>query len=239
MWMDVVELQEFYKTSLGLWVRRLLRSRLKPFIGPCSQQAVLGVGYPLPYMKLFREVESCSAVLMPAQQGVVAWPPRKSPISVLAEETAFPFPDRTFDILFYVHGLEFSQQTHQMLRESWRILKDSGKLIILVPNRLSIWSRAESTPFGHGRPYTQGQLSTLLRKNFFVPTRHEGILYMPPVKSRFIRASSFAWEQLGRRWLSLLPGVLMVEASKQLYASPPISTEFQPFKSQSPSTVKV
>ena len=237
MWMDVVDLQHFYQTSLGLWARRLIRSRLKPFIGHCSQQTVLGVGYPLPYMKLFKEVESCSAVLMPAQQGVVTWPSRKPSICVLAEETAFPFPNKTFDILFLCHALEFCEQTHQMLRESWRILKDNGRLIILAPNRLSIWSRAERTPFGHGHPYTQSQLSGVLRKNCFVPIRHEGVLYMPPFQSRFIRASSFAWEQVGRRWLSLLPGALMVEATKQLYTATPIPVTPQPFEKTLLSTL--
>jgi SAM-dependent methyltransferase len=217
MWMDALDLQDFYQTSLGLWVRSLLRSRLRSFVTSSPHQTVLGIGYPLPYLKLFSE-NAQLALLMPAQQGVLKWPPLESSVSVLAEETAFPFPDACFDVVLCVHALEFSEQTHQMLREIWRVLKESGRLIVLAPNRRSIWSRVEGTPFGHGHPYTQSQLSSLLRRNIFMPVRYEGALYIPPVRSRFILASSFAWEKIGQKWFSLLPGVIIVEAVKQVYA---------------------
>ncbi|MGL4371643.1 MAG: class I SAM-dependent methyltransferase [Alphaproteobacteria bacterium] len=218
MWMDALDLQDFYQTSLGLWVRRLLRSHLRAFVTPSPRQTVLGIGYPLPYLKLFSEIDATLAVLMPAQQGVLRWPPLEPSVSVLAEETAFPFPDACFDVVVCVHALEFSEQTHQMLRETWRVLKESGRLIVIAPHRRSIWSRVERTPFGHGHPYTQSQLSSLLRRNIFMPVRFDGALYIPPTRSRLVLASSPAWEKMGEKWFSLLPGVILVEAVKQIYA---------------------
>ena len=35
--------------------------------------------------------------------------------------------------------------------------------------RLGLWSDAENTPFGHGRPYTRGQLEQLVREADFEP----------------------------------------------------------------------
>ena len=55
-----------------------------------------------------------------------------------------------------------------MMREAWRVLADSGRLIVVVPNRRGIWARFEQrSPFGHGHPYSQGQIKRLMRDSLF------------------------------------------------------------------------
>jgi alpha-ketoglutarate-dependent 2,4-dichlorophenoxyacetate dioxygenase len=44
-----------------------------------------------------------------------------------------------------------------------------GRLLLIVPNRRGIWARLDSTPFGHGRPYSRGQLERLLGDALFTP----------------------------------------------------------------------
>jgi hypothetical protein len=88
-----------------------------------------------------------------------------------------------------------------------------------VPNRGGMWARRDKTPFGFGRPYTLGQLEAQLKRHDFVPERHCAALFSPPSEKRFWLKSADMLESLGSR----LPGqrgggVLIVEASKQVYA---------------------
>jgi hypothetical protein len=45
-------------------------------------------------------------------------------------------------------------------------------------------------------------------------------LFIPPAKGRMIMRSAPAWERIGKRWFPTFAGVLMVEATKQIYAKP-------------------
>ncbi|MGE4562043.1 MAG: methyltransferase type 11, partial [Rhodospirillales bacterium] len=123
----------------------------------------------------------------------------------------------SMDRVLFVHALESAEQVRPMLREVWRVLAGSGRLIIIVPNRRGIWARFERTPFGHGQPYTLRQLSRLLRDNLFTPVQSSTALYIPPVRSRMVLSSATAWERLGHPAFSTFAGVIVSEAVKQIY----------------------
>jgi hypothetical protein len=107
-----------------------------------------------------------------------------------------------------------------MLKEVWRVLAGGGRLLIIAPNRRGIWARLDRTPFGSGRPYTMSQLSQLLRDEQFTPVGSDAALFIPPASSRVMLRSALAWERIGRRWFPTFAGVLLVEATKQIYAKP-------------------
>ena len=46
-----------------------------------------------------------------------------------------------------------------LLREVWRVLAAGGRLLAVVPNRRGVWARIDTTPFGHGRPYSRSQIT--------------------------------------------------------------------------------
>jgi SAM-dependent methyltransferase len=218
MYRDVVDLREFYQTSLGQVALRILRRRIREFWPDLAGQTLLGIGYATPYLRPFLGETERAVALMPATQGVIFWPAEGRGLVTLSEESSLPFDDLSFDRVLVVHGLESTEKGRQMLREIWRVLAGGGRLLIVAANRSGLWSRTDRTPFGHGIPYTTGQLNSLLRDNLFVPERSARALYMPPVRSRFLLGTAPAWEKLGERWLSNFAGVTMVEATKQIYA---------------------
>jgi SAM-dependent methyltransferase len=221
MFNDVVDLRDFYRTSLGQMARRSIRARIRAIWPDVTGMSVLGLGYATPYLLPFADEARRVIAAMPAQQGVLHWPAEGAGRVALTDETELPLPDVSVDRVLLVHGLECSEQLRPMLREIWRVMADGGRLLCVVPNRRGIWARLDRTPFGHGHPYTPAQLSRLLRDTLFTPTQTEGALFVPPSRSRMVLASAPAWERVGPRWFGTFAGVLLVEAGKQIYAASP------------------
>ena len=62
-----------------------------------------------------------------------------------------------------------------------------------------MWARFDTTPFGHGRPYSRRQLERLLREAMFTPTDWASALYVPPFERRMLMRSATAFERIGAR----------------------------------------
>ena len=221
MHVDIVDLREFYARPLGMVVRRLIMQRLRGRWPNISGMRVFGLGYAAPYLGVFRNEASCLGALMPSGQGVVAWPQDGLRQATLVEEDELPLPDSCADRVVIVHSVETTENTRTMLREVWRILAPEGRLIMVVPNRRGIWARFDSTPFGHGRPYSRGQISRLLREAMFTPIDWDHALYLPPLNLNILLRSAVAWERMGAIFWPAFSGVNIVEATKQVYAATP------------------
>jgi SAM-dependent methyltransferase len=143
----------------------------------------------------------------------------------LTDEFALPLADAAVDRVLLVHALEMSQEADAMLREVWRILASGGRLLAVVPNRRGLWARMDTTPFGHGRPYSRSQIVQLLRETWFTPTGWSEALYVPPIARGWFLRSAAAWERAGSTISAPFAGVHIVEASKQVYRPIPARRE--------------
>ena len=223
MWCDVIDLREFYARRLGRTAQRMVRRRLRTLWPDVGGLRVLGLGFATPYLSMFRGEAERVIAAMPAGQGVMHWPQHERSLTMLADETELPLPDLSMDRVLIVHALECTEQVRPLLREAWRVLADSGRLVIIAPNRRGLWARFESTPLGNGRPYSRGQLSRLLRDNMFMPVETTRALFVPPVDLGILQGSAAAWEKLGLRLFPAAAGVIMIEAVKQMYAQPVVT----------------
>jgi SAM-dependent methyltransferase len=224
MHLDVLDLRAFYyRTRLGRSAQRVLQEALRKLWPNTAGMAVVGYGFAAPMLRPFLADARRVIALMPSPQGVMPWPAGAPNVSVLVEETRWPLAAASVDRLIVAHGLETCDSPHALLPEIWRVLAPGGRVVFIVPNRSGLWARRDATPFGHGRPYSLGQLELLLSTYRFVPERHVGALYAPPAhRSKFWLQTAGLWERLGRRFdPRLVAGALLVEASKQVYARPP------------------
>ena len=221
MWNDAVDLRDFYATSLGQVARRAIRQRIRAAWPDAKDQSVLGLGYATPYLGLFRTEARRVAAAMPAAQGVLHWPPETKGLTLLADEAELPFEDLSIDRVLVVHALECTEQVRPLMREIWRVLSGSGRLLIVAPNRAGLWARFERTPFGRGRPYSPNQLTRLLRDTMFTPLGASSGLFVPPSRWRMVLSAAPAWEKVGARWFPRFAGVVIAEATKQIYAAQP------------------
>ena len=218
MQMDVTELRDFYASPLGVTVRRLLRDRIRSRWTRVHGEVVIGLGFASPYLDVFQGEAAVVGALMPAGQGVLAWPANGPRQTVLVEDDALPLPDSSVDRLLMVHSLELAEQTRPLLREVWRVLKPEGRLLVIVPNRRGPWARIDTTPFGHGHPYSRRQLERLLLGTLLGPVGWSTALMMPPIDWRMTRRYAEAVERTGSRYWPAFAGVNLVEARKELVA---------------------
>lgn len=217
MFLDVVDLRAFYGGRLGLVARRLIGERLKARWPSVAGESLAGIGYATPYLRQLGEGAERILALMPATQGVVNWPREGPNAAALVADDDLPLPDASIDRVLVVHSLEVAQNARDQLREIWRILAPGGRILIVVPNRSGIWARLESTPFGYGRPFGRTQLTVLLREAMFSPLGWTEALAVPPFRHRPWLRTGVAWERIGRVLWPAFAGVVIVEATKQLY----------------------
>ncbi len=222
MAIDAHSAAEFYRTDQGAVASGLVRDRLLRLWPDLVGMAVLGLGHAAPYLSAWVETARRCISLTPAQLGVSAWPVSRLNLCCCAEEDGLPFPDLSFDRILLVHGLESADNARRMLREVWRVLKDDGRLLVVAPNRVGLWAQIESTPFGHGQPYSHGQIGRLLAASLFRVEARDSALYMPPVRLRAVLRSAGLWERVGRRVMPHLAGVTITEAVKDVYAGLPV-----------------
>lgn len=220
MWADIIDLRDFYSSGLGRAVVRVMVLRLRAIWKRSAGQRILGIGFATPYLDSYiQESERTIAVMLPGQ-GVLRWPAEADGLVTLADEASLPLPDRSIDRIVMVHCLEGTAEVRAVLRECWRVLADGGRLVVIVANRRGFWARADSAPFAHGRPFSMGQITRLLRDSLFVPLASDSALFMPPFWWQLFGAWPMWLENLGTRLFPGFAGVLIIKAEKQIYAAP-------------------
>ena len=225
MSIDVIDLRDFYSQRLGIVARQLINRGIRERWPSAAGQRVLGVGYPTPYLGLFREDAERYVAFMPAAQGVLKWPTGRPALAALVDEFDMPLEEAAVDRVLLVHALEMSDDPEALLREVWRVLAPSGRMMAVIPNRRGVWTRTDKTPFGHGRPYSRSQITQLLRQTWFTPTAWGEALFVPPVSGSWFLRSALAWERIGAAVSLPVAGVHIVEATKQVYRAIPAKRE--------------
>jgi len=216
MTINAIDVANFYRTALGIATTRLIRRRLQEFWPSLPGQTILGLGYPNPYLDLWRPEAARSVAIVPSQMGTVPPPRYGASRTAQADENALPIADLSIDRVLVVHGLEQADSARGMLREAWRILAPEGRMIVIVPNRASIWAYLERTPFGHGLPYTAAQLDRLLKTVMFRVERRGSAVFIPPLRFRPALRSAEVVERVGRKILPGMSGVILIEATKDV-----------------------
>lgn len=214
---DITALRRFYGADLGRLARRQISAALATLWPAAKGQSVLGVGYPTPYLSLYRHEAARAVAVMPGSQGGCRWPEQGACLATLADDAALPFADRMFDRVLLVHDLEFTDSVTARLREVWRVLAEGGRMAVVAPNRTGLWARLERSPFAYGRPFSEGQLSRALSESLFMPGRCVRTLVVPPLRLPGLGLAATLDRPLGR-WLPGVAGVLVLEAEKQTEA---------------------
>ncbi len=217
MSIDIVDLRSFYATPLGEVARGLLLTAIRNRWDNLSGMVLMGLGYATPYLGPFRDEAIRSVAFMPAGQGVVNWPSSGLSSSALVDADQLPLRDGSVDRIILAHALEMARSPAELMGELWRVLSPGGRIIVIAPNRAGLWARMDVTPFGHGQPFSRGQLTGLMRQALFTPVHWGEALYVPPVRRRLLLKTAKGWDRFGRALGLPFAGVHVIEATKQVF----------------------
>lgn len=196
------DIELFYSSPKGQAVAQALRLLVNDMLGKLGGKRILLIGSALPV-----------AELLPRHTLIYDLNEIKS-----YERYVLPFSDCSFDYVLILHALEHSGDDHLLLREVWRIMEDGGKALLIAANRRGLWAGDETTPFGKGRPYSQRQINTLLKNNFFTVYQERKALLLPAfIYGNYIAKREKKLEKI----LGFTAGALAVEAEKTMYAPTP------------------
>ncbi len=208
---DITALADYYASPAGRKLRAALLPLVAPHVRTAPQDRLLGLGFAQPFMPVSGPimVHAC-----PALQGVARWPQGAPNLACLVDDKQLPFTDSLFDQVLLVHALEYAEPARKLLRELWRVLAPGGDLLLLLPNRASLHTLMDHSPFANGRPFSAGQLSQLLRDSLFeIKHAHTTVTLPEP----------FSTTLLDRLLLRSLPksgGIHIVRAQKTDGAAP-------------------
>ncbi len=214
---SIDELRTFYGEPTGALVRRLLASRLSDAWGTAANCDVLGLGYATPWLDSFSDARRVIAA-MPGGQGAELWTSGAHNRSVLVDDRRLPFAAGLFDRILIVHAIEEADDAQSLLIEAARTLAPSGRMIVATAARGGLWARTETTPFGHGRPFSRRQLEELVRGAGLEPAAWSQALYVPPWRPLLPFADGI--EQAGRIAFPGTAGMILLEASRRTLARP-------------------
>ena len=214
---DVQTVADFYSRRRGRVAADQLRRRLQDMWPDLHGQTVLGLGHASPFLPLWQK-QARLCIDASASMAPGALQPH-----CLVQDDALPFPDQTFDRVLMIHALENAPHAPRMLHASWRVLRNDGRLLIVVPNRTGLWAHIEATPFADGTPYSTGRIARLLQRSLFRVERLQGALYFPPSELRSVLRAGPMLESAGQFLTPRLAGVLVIEAVKDMYAAHPVA----------------
>ncbi|KAA5803388.1 methyltransferase domain-containing protein [Alkalicaulis satelles] len=218
---DALEIDRFYRSVRGRAARDMALRRLTALWPQAKGLDVLGYGYAGAYLEPYRDEARRTVAYMPAAQGAVVWPRGEASLTALGAEARLPFGDAMFDRVVLAHALEEADDLRRLLRELWRVTAPEGRIVVIAPHRGGLWARAESTPFGHGRPFSRRQLSDLLTGALFEPVAWSRALYAPPWRWTCGPKLAPALESAGERAAPAFGGLILAEAIKHVGAVHP------------------
>ena len=213
---EIAQLDQFYHSDRGRMVAHFLRKAIQPQLQLESQIDRLGFGYPficLPSVNL--------PVFIPSEMGALAYGHGGEVMTASIESRAWPIAGDSMNQIFMCHGLEYCHDVAACLSEANRVLASAGELILMVPNRASLWVRDDASPLGHGRPFSKGQITRALTKAGFDITKITRALFLPPIGTRAPLRIAQTMDHLGHYGWGVFGGVMVVRATKLRYATKP------------------
>ena len=215
----------FYQTHAGQTCAALLRERLHWFWPDLRGQRVLGLGYAGPYLGAWRGRGAlCISARIPEHRPDAqhANRPPGAERECVVDPYALPFDDDTFDRIVLVHVCTEVDQMVPLLRAAGRVMKDDGRMLMILPNALGGRLRQKNTPFAQDVAFSRIGLKTTLGHAMLLPERRDEALFLPALQActsvRRGRRSDIAGKVLSPG----LGSLILVEAVKDVFSATPL-----------------
>lgn len=222
------ELLKWFNGNLGQSVLAIERSRVSRVLPDLFGYHILQVG-ELADVHLL-DSSRINHKIIAAQVG--RNDPEKS-AGLYCKSEALPVASECMDVVVLPHLLEFTDNPHQILRETERVLIGEGHVIILGFNPWSLWGLWRLFLAWRERPPWSAHYIGLTRlKDWltlldFEIIKTERFYFRPPLENTTIINKLQFMEPLGRYCWSFFGGVYMLVAKKRVISMTPIKLQWQ------------
>ncbi len=225
-----LQLAHWFESPLGAKVLAAQKATVQPIIERMFGYHILQVGGSEEHLLLDQSPINHKIVFSSAfRQGC------KLPV---AHNEQLPLASDSIDAVIVHHGLDFTQDSHSLLREATRVLRPGGHMLIIGFNPLSQWGLARLVKQKLDVPWSgrfigkHRLLDWLHLLDLHVDTECSGV-YFPPLRFASLLKRSDKIETLGRRIKSPFGGVYYVSCKKQVVGITPIMPKWNPLRSRS------
>ncbi|SET25942.1 Methyltransferase domain-containing protein [Marinobacter segnicrescens] len=142
---------------------------------------------------------------------------------VVCDPDELPLPSASIDLVILHHSADFSAWPHQVLRESARVLRGGGQLLVLGFNPLSSWgirrllSRRRRGPWG-GRFLLRSRMEDWLNLLDFTVESSGSYFFRLPLQNERLLERRSALEYLGTQGMLPVGAYYCILASKRVCA---------------------
>ena len=124
---------------------------------------------------------------------------------------SFPFEDNTFDIVYHKSLIEHLYSPDNLMRESYRVIRRGGRVIILTPDWPSLM-KVFYEDFTHSRPYDTTSLRDVLQVYGFSEITTERFYQLPviwrqPWLKGICKVLQIVLTTPNARWLTKITGI--------------------------------
>lgn len=152
---------------------------------------------------------------------------------VRAIPEALPFNAKSVDVLLLPHTLDFCDDPHQVLRETSRVLRPEGHVVIFGFNPVSLWGlrrlltgRPRPVPWC-GKFFRPARIKDWLALLDFETTHGSMLYYRPPLQQENLMYRLHFLDKMGDRWWPMTAAVYMVVAKKRVLGVTPLPLKWK------------
>jgi len=213
----LAELKNFYATDLGVAVQNNINNAINTLWPALAAEIIIGIGYTA-HLLQDKINNNLTASIIPVnprfniQSGKIQ--------TLVSRETDLPLSDNSVDRIIVMHLLEHSKYHNLILREIWRVLKPGGKLLVIVPNKYSLWPHTKELPFNNCALFTIPQIHNLFNHSMFATLRTRASLFAFSMLHNTLPDFSNLLEHWGNKWLYPCGELLLFEAEKMVCVVP-------------------
>jgi SAM-dependent methyltransferase len=155
----------------------------------------------------------------------------------VADNEELPLAGDSIDVVLIHHALDFSPDSHKLLREAARVLRPGGQLLILGFNPTSLWGiskllRVRSQPPWNGRFISSKRVSDWLNLLELHVEQVDSCLHFMPSKWGKVLQSAAKTEELGSKFRNPFGGAYLIQATKQVLPLTPITPKWRPIRTR-------
>ncbi len=223
------KLSKWFKSPLGEVVFAMENDQLKDILPRLFGYHILQFGYCAELNYLISSRVSNKTILFledtEIQKSV------KTAMRTTAEE--LPIALESIDVVLLPHILEYSNDTHRLLREMERILICEGYAVIIGINPFSLWGLYHlffcwwnKMPWG-GRLISVSRMKDWLSLLDFEIEKVKYFFFSPPVSNVKLLKKFLPLERLGQYCYPIFGGLYVVVAKKRVTPLSPIKMKWQ------------